>query len=281
MTPTKKISHYVRIAQLVYAAAQASYPKYRRRKSKKTFSQHQLVACVLLMMYVNLSYRDFEDWLRASDQVCVALGLTTVPDHSTLNRAFHRLTEKRLRRLLAGVVAAMQVKEKVIAGDSTGYSLTQASAYYRTHRGKPLRDWVKGSYAVGTSSQLILVAESSRRNSANDAPMLEPLRKGAERYAAGADWVFLADAGFDCKAVTDRDLIPPIRRARRLVAPERKARADLVSQARLDGLYGQRWKCETVHSVIKRKFGEHIRSKLKDRQDREPLIKAVIYNLHR
>ena len=102
MTPTKKISHYVRIAQLVYAAAQASYPKYRRRKSKKTFSQHQLVACVLLMMYVNLSYRDFEDWLRASDQVCVALGLTTVPDHSTLNRAFHRLTEKRLRRLLAG-----------------------------------------------------------------------------------------------------------------------------------------------------------------------------------
>ncbi len=34
-----------------------------------------------------------------------------------------------------------------------------------------------------------------------------------------------------------------------------KATAELVIQARLDGLYGQRWKCETMHSVIKRKFG--------------------------
>jgi IS5 family transposase len=279
MTPTKKISHYVQVARLAYAAAQASYPLYRRRKSKKTFSQHQLVACVLLMMYTDLSYRDFEDWMRATDQVCAVLGLTTVPDHSTLNRAFHRLTQKRLRRLLAAIAA--QVKEKVITGDSTGYTLSQASAYYRTRSGKSMRGWLKGSYAVGAESQLILVAEASRRSSANDAHMLGPLRDGAAAYAAGPDWVFVADAGFDCQAVTDRDLIPPMRRGGRLVAPERKARADLVSQARLDGLYGQRWKSETVNSVIKRKFGDHIRSKLKDRQDREPLIKAVIYNIHR
>ncbi|WP_297860637.1 hypothetical protein [Meiothermus sp.] len=46
-------------------------------------------------------------------------------------------------------------------------------------------------------------------------------------------------------------------------ATERKARAELVSQARrifaersegwLDGLFGQRWKSETVISVLKRK----------------------------
>ena len=80
--------------------------------------------------------------------------------------------------------------------------------------------------------------------------------------------------------MTTRDIIPPIRRGGRLVAPDRKARADLVAQARLDGLFGQRWKTETVHSVIKRKFGDQIRSILKSRQNREPVIKAVVYNLH-
>jgi transposase len=273
-------SRYVRFAQLAYRAAQASYPKYRRKKSKKTFTQPQLIACVLLKMYLNLSYRDCEEWLRATDRVCQALELSEVPDHSTLNRAFQRLTEIRLNKLLTSVLADMDVKESVIAGDSTGFTLSTASAYYRTRSGKSFRGWVKGSYAVGTQSQLILVARASRRNSPNDAHMLAPLRNGAQAYATGDDWVFLADAGFDCQAVTDRDIVPPIRRGGRLLAPERKARADLVAQARLDGLFGQRWKTETVHSVIKRKFGGEIRSRLKQRQNREPLIKAVVYNLH-
>jgi len=280
MTKQNAPSRYVRFAALAYRAAQASYPKYRRKKSKKTFTQPQLIACVLLKMYLNLSYRDCEEWLQATDRVCQALELNTVPDHSTLNRTFRRLTERRLQKLLTSVLAEINVKESVMAGDSTGYTLSSASAYYRTRSGKSFRGWVKGSYAVGTQSQLILVARSSRRNSPNDAHMLEPLRDGAQAYAAGDDWVFLADTGFDCHAVTDRDLIPPMRRGGRLVAPERRARADLVAQARLDGLFGQRWKTETVHSVIKRKFGGNIRSRLKERQNREPLIKAVVYNLH-
>jgi hypothetical protein len=51
--------------------------------------------------------------------------------------------------------------------------------------------------------------------------------------------------------------------------------------ARLDGLYGQRWKTETVNSVIKRKFGDTIRSRSTRLQLREPIIKALVYNIHR
>src|SRR6185436_4396213 len=100
MTKATAPSRYVRFAQIAYRAAQASYPKYRRKKSKKTFTQPQLIACILLKMYLNFSYRDCEEWLRATDQVCQALELSTVPDHSTLNRAFQRLTETRLQKLL-------------------------------------------------------------------------------------------------------------------------------------------------------------------------------------
>ena len=280
MTTFKKTSRYVTFAKIAYALAQANYPLYRRRKSKKTFSQPQLVACVLLMMYLNQSYRDFEEWLYASEQVCAALGLQRVPDHTTLNRAFQRLTETRLRRRLDTLLKQLKVKEEVVAGDSTGSTLSQASAYYRTRSGQRFRGWIKGSYAVGTQSQLILAASGSRRNSPNDAHLLKPLRAGAHPYVHKRRWLFLGDAGFDCQAVTSRDIIPPIRRGGRLVAPARKARADLVSQARLDGLFGQRWKSETVHSVIKRKFGDQIRSTLKARQNREPVIKAVVYNIH-
>lgn len=63
--------------------------------------------------------------------------------------------------------------------------------------------------------------------------------------------------------------------------PQRQARAELVAQARLDGLYGQRWKSETVNSVIKRKFGETIRSRIWFLQHREALIKGLVYNIHR
>ncbi len=57
-------------------------------------------------------------------------------------------------------------------------------------------------------------------------------------------------------------------------------RAELVAAARLDGVFGQRWKSETVISVIKRKFGDAIRARLRRLQLREPVIKGLVYILH-
>ncbi len=133
---------------------------------------------------------------------------------------------------------------------------------------------------MGTHSQLIVAARQAHGGSPNDTRFLNPLRRAATKYAT-PDWMFLADCGFDGRTVTARDIIPPQRKHGKLLAPERRARAELVAQARLEGLDGQRWKCETVHSVIKRKFGDTVRSRTLARQRREPILKAVIYNLHR
>ena len=62
--------------------------------------------------------------------------------------------------------------------------------------------------------------------------------------------------------------------------PERIERMELVLAAKLDGYFGQRWKVETVNSVIKRKFGDEIRSRKLFRRYREPIIKGLIYNIH-
>jgi hypothetical protein len=113
----------------------------------------------------------------------------------------------------------------------------------------------------------------------------QPLKRRIARYMrqknGQRDGILLADAGFDSSKLTHRDLVPPIRRVGKLIDLDRKARADLISQTRLDGLFGQRWKWETVHSVIKRLLGDVIRSLSWQLQRSQPMLKALAYNLHR
>jgi len=108
---------------------------------------------------------------------------------------------------------------------------------------------------------------------------LDRLRRQTQTYAV-KNFLILADAGFDGRQIQDGDVIPPVHRHGTLRAPERIGRAELVAQARLDGLYGQRWKCETVHSVIKRKFGDKVRSRTTSLHFREVFVKGLIYNIH-
>lgn len=276
----KPESRYVTVARIAYQLTKRTLRRYSHPNSPHTYTQPQVAACTLLVFYLNKSYRDSEELIQASDQICRVLELDTVPDHSTLCRMYHRLDRRRLLRLLRYLVEQQMPSEDAIALDSTSFSQSQASSYFRTRRGEPLCDWYRGAYAVGTTSQLILAAEADGGRTLNDVRFLNPLKRQS-RYAAHTHTVFLADAGFDAHDVDEHDLIPPIRRGHHLRAPERRARADLVSQARLDGLFGQRWKVETVNSVIKRLFGEAVRSRPRHFKLREPILKAVVYNLHR
>jgi hypothetical protein len=235
------------------------------------------------MFYLDLSYRDMEEWLLATDKVCQVLELKHIPDHSTLSRTFKKLRQSDLSALRDELLRQIGVEEEVVAGDSTSFRLCQASAYYQTRRGQQFRDWVKGAYAVGIQSRLI-VGWMSGAGSLPDFGFLRPLKRQVAAFGRKCDgrrdWLFLADAGFDAKGVSKLDIIPPIRRNGKLIDPKRIKRAELGSAARLDGLFGQRWLVETVNSVIKRKFGDTIRSRSLRLQRREPLVNALVYNIH-
>lgn len=280
----KRESRYVKVARIAYHLTRQVLPRYSHPKSPHHFTLPQLAACVLLMFYLDLSYRDMEEWLRATDQVCQELELPRVPDHTTLQRTYKKLRKLDLDRMKNQLLNEQGVEEATIASDSTGFSPGQASLYYQTRTRRWYRHWVKGAYAVGTESQFILAWQAGRGPS-NDAAHLKALRRGSSRYGQHVGrrraWTMLADAGFDGEGVEALDLIPPIRRHGKLVNPARKARADLVSAARLEGWFGQRWKSETVNSVIKRKFGDTIRSRKTRLQNREPIIKGLVYNIHR
>jgi len=276
-------SKLVRVAQIAYSIAQRSLPLYTHPKSPHHYTFPQLAACVLLTFYLKLSYRDMEEWLLATDQVRRVLELEKVPDHSTLCRAYGKLRLSDIERMLRELLDSLGVEEEVIAVDSTGFRESQASAYYETRSGKEYKEWIKGAYAVGTSSQLILAFRQGR-GPGSDAVFLKGLKRDAARYGKrekGRSWLLVGDAGFDGADVEEGDIIPPIRRGGALVSSARIARQELVAAARLEGIYGQRWKGETVHSVIKRKFGDDIRSRKQRRKMREPAIKGLVYIIHR
>jgi len=275
-------SRYVQVARIAYTLAQATLPTYSHAKSPRRFTLPQRAACVVLMTYLRLSSRDMEEWLLASSEVRTVLGLGEhVPDHSTLTRTQAQLTIARLTAMQQTLLQKVEVEEVAVAVDTTNFRLQHASAYYMTRTGRQYKDWVKGGYAVGIHSQLILAWRSGRGLACgSDIHYLVPLRRQAARWMRRDSWVVIADSGFDGRVTKPYDLIPVLRRNYDIKAPERKARADLVSQARLDGLYGQRWKVETVHSVMKRKFGDTIRSRRRLLQFREPLLKALVYNIH-
>lgn len=279
-----RVSRYVRVAQLAYALTAKVLPRHWHKKSPQTYTVPQLAACVLLMSYLGRSYRDLEEWLLASDRVCQALELTSVPDHTTLYRAFRRLRLGDLDRLRQTFLDQAKVTEEVVAVDTTGLRTTQASAYFEDRRGRPRREFVKPGYAVGTESQYIL-AWNCGVGPGSDLPFWPGLRRAARRYAARTAegkvaWTLLGDKGFYHGRLQRNEIVPPLRKGHWQTRPRYHELEERVAAARLAGVFGQRWKCETVNSVIKRKMGDTIRARKPTHQRRESALKALAYNLH-
>jgi transposase len=285
MKKAKRESQYVRWVRIAYAMTQALLPKYRHRNSPKTYTQPQLVAAAMLGFYLDLSYRDLEDWLLASGAICVALELKQVPDHATLCRAYGGLSEAQQRALNAWLLKQAQVETDVVAIDATGFSPTQASQHYLSRAGRHMTNFRKGFYVVDVKTHYILGWREAEGPGGSDAQYLNGLRRQAYPYAqqVGRRYVLavLADKGFDGIQAKPTDFIRPRRGRHPIRRPDRRVRADLTDMAHLDGFMGRRWTIETVISVMKRKSGDSLRSRRRQRQRREIGMKALVYNIHR
>lgn len=277
-------SRYVKIARVAYHLVSKELPLYSHPKSPHRYTFPQLVSCVLMMFYMGLSYRDMEEWLLATDKVCKELKLKRVPDHSTLCRTYRKITKAYLDKLLRRLLEMLDIEEEFICADSTGFRESNGSAYYLSRAGRKFKFWRKGVYAVGCRSQMIL-AFLEGKGPASDTPFLPRIKRKVSRWGrklrGRRAWMLIADRGFDGKMIQEGDLIPPIRRGGAISDPPRRMRAALVDAARSDGIYGQRWKAETVISVIKRKFGDSIRSRVGMLKRREVYVLGLVYNLHR
>jgi hypothetical protein len=134
------------MAQRAYQLAHRAMPEYASKFSKRTFTQPQLLACLILKAYLRFTCREMEAWLVATDRVAHVLRLGRAPDHSTLCWFFQHKVEAPLRhRLLQLSLRALgreSARQQVVALDSTGFSTERCSRYYRWRRGPSrLRGW--------------------------------------------------------------------------------------------------------------------------------------------
>jgi hypothetical protein len=83
------------VAREALAVARAALPPYSSKFSRKDFTQHQLFALLTLREFLKTDYRGLEQYLKDWSDLRQTLGLSKVPDHSTLQKAAGRLLEKK------------------------------------------------------------------------------------------------------------------------------------------------------------------------------------------
>jgi hypothetical protein len=83
------------LARTALATAQAALPAYSSKFSRHDYTLHQLFALLVLREFLKVDYRGLEQVLKEWAELRAVLGLDHVPDHSTLQRAVRRVSEKK------------------------------------------------------------------------------------------------------------------------------------------------------------------------------------------
>ena len=83
------------VARQALTAAGAALPLYASKFSRKTYTQPQRFALLAVRAFFGTDYRGVEQLARDWSDLRAALGLSRVPDHTTLKRAADRLLEKK------------------------------------------------------------------------------------------------------------------------------------------------------------------------------------------
>ena len=95
----------VAVLRAALAVAEQSLPTWSHRNSPKKFTQHQLFACLVLKNFLKTDYRGVAGQLRDCPTLGEAVGLTSIPHFSTLQKAAHRLLlSARAQKLLDATV---------------------------------------------------------------------------------------------------------------------------------------------------------------------------------
>jgi hypothetical protein len=228
---------------------------YSHKKSPHIYTLSQLISCVLLKIYLkNISFRDLEELLLSSENMCGALGLRRVPNYSTFNRACNRVSNKNVQMLLEKILEIIFIHTRinsyvVFSCDSTGFKEDSASFYYALRSRKKRKRWIKAFYLLDTRSQ-ICVSQVIGRGPSGDAGGLCQLEKRSPLLPL----IEVMDRGFDGNGNFHFGLpiriIPPIRRGGSIKSWNRILAYIVYMFSKLMGIYGKRWLCETMNSVI-------------------------------
>jgi len=177
-------------ARIALQVAKAVLPRYRSRFSKHQFTQPQLLTILCLMRYEDWTFREAEVRLGEHRELRQALGLTSVPDFTTLYRFLQRLDDQIIDQAVGETVrrlhgARRKGRRRARVGvDATGLAQGAVSTFFvrrlHHHGQKPLpwRHWLKW-VIVADLDQQFLLSQSARRGPWNDCANLPTVVEAA------------------------------------------------------------------------------------------------------
>lgn len=286
------------VAVVAYATAKRSLPPYLHLKSPKKFTQHQLVACLVLREFFTTDYRGIEEILNDSSDLRKILELSEVPHYTTLQKAAQRLTkkdtlDKLMREIFAIAVLTKMMKKNIAlsAIDGTGFESHHISAYFVKRKAKGEERYQMTTYTrypkVGIVSDCkthLVLSGVPSRGPYPDIVHFEKAVREAERNVHLK--ILTADAGYDSEKSHlfarevhgIRTVIPPRIGRKTAKLPSGKWRKIMATRFNKK-IYGQRWQVETVNSMIKRNLGSFLRARSYWAQCREMMLRLFVHNI--
>lgn len=282
-----KESKYVRLAGIIYRVLMRSrIPLFSHKKSNHVFSLWQHIVLLTVRQYEGKSYRMFVEWLVEAYYLRMFLQLSHIPHYTTLQKFSSRINGTLLEKIISSFILLFTNISKIFTGiDSTGFKITHASQYY-AERTAMRRKYAKLSIGADVLQQIICTIKIRRSPTRHDTIDFRPIITRTNNILPLS--VVAADKGYDSEEnhALVRELLHgySIIPARYEHVPIWKTHGIYRKQMKRGYsklLYNQRNKNETIVSVIKRLFGEHIRSRLVRTQNRELSFRCIAYNVHR
>jgi hypothetical protein len=258
-------------------------PFYLHAKSKHTFSVHHHIIMLVLRQYESKSYESFVEWLQVATEIVNVLGLNAIPHFTTLQKAAARLSDILLHVAIGRFVGIVSPGKIFAGADTTGFEDRHCTPYY-SYRCCLRRSYTKMSAGSDMKTQLVCAVVIQHHPVNHDVRHFPQLF--SQMLMVVSMWIMVLDKGYDAEPVHQM-----IRQNHMLsMIPLRSnSRSDRTcgryrKQMRREwdeSLYCQRNKCETIFSVIKRKFGSEIRSHHDTMKEKELLYRVLAYNCHR
>ena len=281
------MNKYKKVVNFCYDLFQiAKIPLHFSKYSNKKYSNFKHLFLLIYKQFRKFTYEELLTDLASNLDLRAYLGLNKLPHYTTLIKFSKRLPSNIFDKLMLSFKNLIP-KPKKVAIDATGISLDNASTHYCKRIGLPSkkRSFMKTTFIVDIETYIILLIKQSKKHR-HDTKEAKPLIKKLAKYYKPI--YFYADRGYDdeniFKLCFEKLKAYPFILQRRLNVPKHRRKGEYRKKTFeiFDyGEYLQRNKIETCNSMIKKRFGSNIKSRLCKTQKVEILLRVIAYNIDR
>jgi len=287
-TNKRSSGRFISFIKHAYSLIRSSHLSlYSCKYSRRDYTQHQLLTILLFKEYRKEDYRTVICDLEEMDRIREALGLTTIPHFTTLQKFFSRIKPVYFDILLKCTLKIFYFPNDTIsitAIDSSGFTSGYCSHYYSERTGKIRKHFLKTSIVVDIDQQVItgfMISKSRVHDSHHAYPLLKKCHKLHKSEC------YIMDRGYDSEKMhrfiretLNADSIIPARSHNYSTNVWGKYRKEMTEHFDAER-YRKRFLVETKFSILKRRFGADLKSRIFQIQKKEISCKIILANLDR